>query len=114
MGKNVGLLVAGLTAAAVFAAPTTAEAAPKAGCPNDSSAWEPKTVTAAATTIYPELLPGQVGSVAELTDYIDGAYDKNADGSVCLKTYSDDERNPKSHFAEISVFYLRDNSSNGG
>jgi len=67
-----------------------------------------------AATVWPLLLDQSPWTDQnDFQESVVRAYDRNGDGSVCLKTTSGDEYNPKSHWAGTWLFLTRDNNSNG-
>ena len=101
-----------LVLACVLAVSGTALAAPKAGCPVGEG-WAEPTVEVAAEAIWDELV--DQSPWVDLNDFQEPAvrpYDRNGDGSICLKTQWGDDRNPNSNWFGVFQFLPRDNTSN--
>ena len=101
-----------LVLACVLAVSGTALAAPKAGCPVGEG-WAEPTVEVAAEAIWDELV--DQSPWVDLNDFQESAirpYDRNGDGSICLKTQWGDDRNPNSNWFGVFQFLPRDNTSN--
>jgi hypothetical protein len=102
-----------LTSILLMAGPASAEQ--KSGCPaSPVEVWEELTVETVAATIWPLLLDQSPWT--DQNDFQESfvrALDRNGDGSLCMKTTSGDEYNPKSHWAGTWFFVYRDNNSNG-
>ena len=96
-----------------LAAPATAAAAPKAGCPVSASGWEESSVQQLAADFFPHLLPGQFANVGELAGAL-AAYDANGDGMLCAKWMWDEELNPNANWYGVVQLLPRDNNANGG
>ena len=105
--QSVVVIALVLTGLVMVAGPVSA--APKFGCPDGT--WEELTVEAVAAVVWPELLD-QTPWTDQL-DFQESAvrpYDRNGDGSMCLKTK--DDFNPNSNWSGTSVFNPRDNNAN--
>lgn len=100
--------------------PGWAQAAPKTGCPSDSSPWELVSVAQAAADFFPELLPGQFSTVGEFAAAIDAVTDMNGNDMICrrLKAFSEN-----SHWSRVGeevglsplmVLTAKDDNSNAG
>ena len=98
----------------------TVAAAPKEGCPTGQG-WGEWTVEAAAERIWPKLVDQSVfpAGISDLEAAL-GGYDRNGDGSVCVKIMWGDDLNPNSHWYQFGVdllgspieqFLPRDNNS---
>lgn len=114
---SLALACAGIATILVAGA---AAAAPKTGCP-EGQGWGEWTVEAAAERIWPALVNPEAfpGGMAELAALI-GTYDRNGDGSVCIKVMWGDDLNPNSHWyrfglellgSPVEQFLPRDNNS---
>ena len=109
--SSIALFALALTGILMLAGPASAD--PKKGCPVGTG-WEELTVEAVAAVVWPELL--DQSPFADQEEFLELAvrpYDRNGDGSICLKITSGDEFNPKSHWAGTWFFVPRDNNSNG-
>ena len=85
-----------------------ASAAPKIGCPD--GLWEQLTVEADAAIIWPELLDQTPWTdQQDFQESVIRPFDRNGDGSVCLKTK--DDYMPNSHWFGTSLFITRDNNA---
>jgi hypothetical protein len=105
----------------VVAAPASADPG-KTRCPAGSG-WTLWNVGAAASEIYPNLLPGLYpwADAGELAAFIDASYNKNGDDTICVKTTWGDNLNPKSHWYLVGMdlvgepttqYSLHDNNAN--
>lgn len=106
---------------ALIAAAGGASADPKTGCPVGSG-WNEMTVEEVAARVWPALL--DQSPWADEADFRESAvrpYDRNGDGSICLKIHWGDQLNPNSHWYLVGVdvlgtpteqFLPRDNTSN--
>lgn len=75
-------------------------------------------------TIWPALLDlSPWAGQQDFTAFIDAAFDRNGDDSVCMKTMWGDELNSNSHWYQVGfeilgspaqMFIVRDNNANGG
>lgn len=111
----VALMLSALTIGA-------ASAAPKTGCPAGED-WTESTATDAGATIWPALLdPSPWPDAAAFAEFLDAAYDRNGDDSVCAKTLWGGDLNPNSHWYRVGLeligepaqlFVVRDNNANG-
>ena len=100
-----------LVLSGVFMVAGPASADPKLGCPDGT--WEELTVEAVAATVWPELVDQSPWT--DQQDFQESAvrpFDRNGDGSMCLKTTSGDDRNPNSNWYGVSLFLPRDNNAN--
>ena len=105
-------LVSGLVVAGFLAVPGPALAEPKTGCPLGSG-WNEFTVEMAAEVVWEGLI--DQSPWADLIDFQESAirpYDRNGDGSMCLKIQWGDELNPNSPWFGVNQFLPRDNTSN--
>ena len=119
--RTILALVAVMTVA--LAAAGAAGAAPKVGCPVGEG-WEEMTVADVASEVFPNLLPGVYPwqSQGEFAEFVDAVYDRNDDGSICLKTQWGDDLNPNSKWYLLGIdlgfgtgvtqYHPRDNTAN--
>ena len=110
------LVFSGMT---MMAGPALAE--PKTGCPVGTG-WEELTVEAVAEAVWPQLLDQSPWT--DQQDFQESAarpYDRNGDGSMCLKTMWGEQLNPNSHWYGVGIdilgnptqqFLPRDNTAN--
>jgi hypothetical protein len=123
-GAWVGRRLASATTIALIALIATAGGAsadPKTGCPVGSG-WNEMTVEDVAARVWPALL--DQSPWANEADFRESAvrpYDRNGDGSICLKILWGEQLNPNSHWYLVGVdvlgapteqFLPRDNTSN--
>jgi hypothetical protein len=97
---------------ALIAAAGGASAVPKTGCPVGTG-WNEMTVEEVAARVWPALL--DQSPWADEADFRESAvrpYDRNGDGSICLKTQWGEELNPNAHWYGVEQFLPRDNTSN--
>ena len=67
-----------------------------------------------AATIWPE--PIAQSPWADQSDFQESyvrGQDRNGEGSLCMKTTSGDEYDPKSHWSGVFFFVFTDSTSNG-
>jgi hypothetical protein len=91
---------------------TGASGAPKTGCPVGTG-WNEMTVEDAAARVWPALLD-QSPWEDEL-DFQESAvrpYDRNEDGSICLKIMWGEALNPNANWFGVEQFLPRDNTAN--
>lgn len=102
------------------AASATALGAPATGCPSGEG-WGEWTIEAAAERIWPALIDSSPfpGGIADFEAAVAG-YDRNADGTVCIKIMWGDDLNPNAHWYRVGLellgspveqFLSRDNNS---
>lgn len=109
--RRQSLVVLTLLAGSAMAGAAPAAAGVGTGCPA-APGWEELTVEAAAATVWPALVDQSPWS--DEADFRESAvrpYDRDGDGSICLRTIWDD-LNPQSHWAGVLTFIPRDNNSN--
>lgn len=104
--------VSGLVLASVLALSGTAFAAPKTGCPVGEG-WAEVSVEVAAAEIWPELVDQSPwDGQADFQESAVRPFDRNGDGSICLKTQWGEDLNPNSNWYGVYQFLPRDNTSN--
>jgi hypothetical protein len=103
--------LAGLLVSAVVGLPAVTEAAPKKGCPADSSGWQELEVKDAADNIHEGLIDPLM-DLDTLMAQLEGL-DRNGDDSLCLVTRWEDS-NPKSRWFGTTLFIVVDNNANAG
>ncbi len=106
-------LIGGVLVALALAVSLTvsASAAPKTGCPVGTG-WDEKTVEEVAAIVWPALL--DQSPWANEADFRESAvrpYDRNTDGSMCLKTMWGEELNPNANWFGVQLFHPRDNTA---
>jgi hypothetical protein len=95
--------------------PGAASAAPKEMCPGGESGWEEGTVRDAADEIWAGLLDTSPwpGGVDDLAAEIQGRYDRNDNGQVCVATRWGTRPAEQGHWYGVTYFLVRDDNSNG-
>jgi hypothetical protein len=108
--SSVAVFALMLTGMLMVAGPASAD--PKSGCPVGTG-WEELTVETVAATVWPELLDQSPWT--DQQDFQESAvrpYDRNEDGSLCMKTMWGEDLNPNSPWQGVLQFLPRDNSAN--
>ena len=115
-------LVGALVFGSIVLVGPTASASPKAGCPVGNGWQDTATVEAVASRIWPGLLDRSLW--IDEQDFRESAvrpYDRNGDGSICLKIMWGDDLNPNAHWYGVGIdllgtpteqFLVRDNTAN--
>ena len=100
-----------LAAAAMFSLTMPASADPKVGCPTGTG-WDEMTVEQAAATIWPALVDQSPweGETDFQETYV-RPYDKNGEGSICVKTMWGEGLNQNANWYGVQQFLLRDNNA---
>jgi len=116
---HIAIFALALTGMLLLAGPASAE--PKSGCPVGTG-WEELTVESAAATVWPELLDQAPWANQQVfQEEIVRPYDRNGDGSICMKTMWGEHLNPNSHWYLVGIeilgtptqqFLASDNSAN--
>ena len=88
-----------------------ASADPKTGCPVGTG-WDELTVEEVAELVWPELLDqSPFADQEEFQELGVRPYDRNGDGSICLKTQWGDDLNPNANWFGVFQFLPRDNTA---
>ena len=108
--SSIALLALVLTGMFMVAGP--AFAAQKNGCPVGTG-WDELTVEAVAALVWPELLDqSPFADQQEFQELGVRPYDRNGDGSICLKTQWGEDLNPNANWFGVFQFLPRDNTAN--
>ena len=107
--------------AALISISASALAAPKTGCPVGTG-WNEMTVEGVAERVWPALLdPSPWVDEADFRESAVRPFDRNGDGSICLKIMWGEKLNPNSHWFGVGIdllgtpteqFLPRDNTAN--